>query len=222
MSVKLDPSWLAEVGSEFDQPYMRKLREFLAAEKRHHAVYPPGAEIFAALNGTPFDHVRVVILGQDPYHGPGQAHGLSFSVRRGVPTPPSLDNIYKELGTDVGVTRPAHGDLSGWAAQGVLLLNSTLTVRAHEANSHRGKGWEFFTDRIVAALATNRDGLVFLLWGASALRKAENIDRARHLVLDAPHPSPLSAYRGFFGCGHFSRTNAWLRERGEPEIEWAP
>lgn len=219
-TVRIHPSWLAALGGEFDQPYMRALRAFLAQEKRNHIVYPPGNEMFAAFDRTPFEAVRVVILGQDPYHGPGQAHGLCFSVQRGVPTPPSLVNIFKELSSDLGCVPPGHGNLTSWADQGVLLLNSTLSVRAQEANSHRGQGWEFFTDRAVEALATRREGLVFLLWGASAIRKAENIDRKRHLILEAPHPSPLSAHRGFFGCRHFSRTNAYLRERGGAEIRW--
>lgn len=200
---------------------MRALRAFLVEEKSRYQVFPPGAEIFAAFEHTPFDRVRVVVLGQDPYHGPGQAHGLSFSVRRGVPPPPSLENIYRELRDDLGVRTPRHGDLTSWADQGVLLLNATLTVRAHEANSHRGKGWETFTDRVVEALATRREGLVFVLWGASAAQKAARIDRARHHVLSSPHPSPLSASRGFFGSRPFSKINAWCAARGQPPIDWA-
>ncbi len=218
---RLPPSWLAPLEREFEQPYMRELRAFLVEEKRQHRVFPPGDEIFAAFEHTPFDRVRVVVLGQDPYHGPGQAHGLCFSVRRGVPVPPSLDNIYKELRADLGLTPPRHGDLTAWADRGVLLLNATLTVREHAANSHRGRGWETFTDRVVEALDQGRDGLVFLLWGRSAAQKAARIDRRRHHVLSAPHPSPLSAHAGFFGSRPFSKINAWLTERGEPPIDWS-
>jgi uracil-DNA glycosylase len=219
---RIEATWLEALGDTFEQPFMRELRTFLVQEKRNHAVYPPGNEIFAAFDQTPFPRVRAVILGQDPYHGPGQAHGLCFSVRRGVPVPPSLANIYRELRDDVGMPIPDHGDLTGWARQGVLLLNTVLTVRAHAANSHRGHGWETFTDRVVSALAERREGLVFFLWGAAAARKAQGIDRNRHLVLSAPHPSPLSAHAGFFGCRHFSKANAWLRARGEGEIDWRP
>jgi uracil-DNA glycosylase len=209
------------LGDEFERPYMHDLRAFLVDEKQRHRVFPPGPEIFAAFDLTPFDRVRVVVLGQDPYHGAGQAHGLAFSVRRGVRPPPSLENIFQELRTDLGVTRPAHGDLSAWARQGVLLLNTVLTVRENTAFSHRDHGWETFTDRVIDTLATRRDGLVFLLWGAPAGKKAARIDRNRHLVLTAPHPSPLSASRGFFGSRPFSRINAWLVERGEAAIDWA-
>jgi uracil-DNA glycosylase len=208
------------LGDEFDKPHMARLREFLVEEKRRFRVYPPGSEIFAALDRTPFEAVRVVVLGQDPYHGPGQAHGLCFSVRRGVPLPPSLENIFRELATDLAVPRPSHGDLTSWAEQGVLLLNATLTVREHQAASHQNQGWELFTDRVVAELGQRREGLVFLLWGTSAQRKAAHIDRRRHLVLESPHPSPLSAHRGFFGCRHFSRVNAHLVGRGQAPIEW--
>lgn len=218
---RLHPSWLARLGGEFEQPYMVGLRQFLVEEKARGPVYPPGAEIFAAFDHTPFDRVRVVVLGQDPYHGPGQAHGLCFSVRRGVPPPPSLVNIYKELAADLGFRPPGHGELTAWADRGVLLLNATLTVRAHQAGSHQGKGWETFTDRAVEALATEREGLVFLLWGSYAQKKAARIDRRRHHLLASPHPSPLSADRGFFGCRHFSRTNQYLRSRGEPELDWS-
>lgn len=218
---RLPPSWLDVLGPEFDAPYMRELRALLVEEKRRARVYPPGDEMFAAFEHTPFDRVRVVVLGQDPYHGPGQAHGLCFSVRKGVPVPPSLENIYKELHADLGVPRARHGDLTAWARQGVLLLNATLTVREHEANSHRGRGWERFTDRVVEALDQGRDGLVFVLWGASAAQKAARIDRTRHHVIASPHPSPLSASRGFFGSRPFSRINAWLVGRGEPPVDWA-
>lgn len=217
---RIGESWLAVLENEFQQPYMRDLRAFLVEEKRRGPVFPPGNEIFAAFDHTPFDAVRVVILGQDPYHGPGQAHGLCFSVRRGVQLPPSLANIFQELHDDLGVPVPRHGDLSSWARQGVLLLNSVLTVRAHQAMSHRGRGWETFTDKVIAELNARRSGLVFVLWGASAGKKREMIDARRHLVLESPHPSPLSASRGFFGCRHFSRIDRHLRERGEHPIEW--
>ncbi len=217
---RLPPSWLAVLEPELDKPYLRALHAFLLAEEGRGPVFPPGPEIFAAFEHTPFDRVRVVVLGQDPYHGPGQAHGLSFSVRRGVPTPPSLANIYRELRDDLDVPPARHGDLTAWAEQGVLLLNATLTVREHEANSHRGQGWELFTDRVVEALDQGRDGLVFVLWGASAAKKAARIDRRRHHVIASAHPSPLSARRGFFGSRPFSGINRWLRERGEPGIDW--
>lgn len=213
MAVRLHPSWLAEIGGVFDEPWMARLREFLAAEKRVATVFPPGDEIFAAFDRTPFDRVRVVVLGQDPYHGPGQAHGLCFSVRRGVPIPPSLQNIYKELCDDLGHPPPPHGDLGAWADRGVLLLNAVLTVRAHTANSHRGQGWERFTDRVIEALNARRDGLVFVLWGAAAAKKAAVIDTARHLVVRSAHPSPLSAHAGFFGSRPFSAIDAWHRDR---------
>jgi len=183
-------------------------------------IYPPGEQIFSALNATSFDQVRVVILGQDPYHGPSQAHGLCFSVQPGVPVPPSLKNIYKELQQDLGITIPAHGCLTHWAQQGVLLLNAVLTVQAGQANSHRGQGWEQFTDRIIALLNENATNLVFMLWGSYAQRKGAMIDRQRHLVLQAPHPSPLSAHRGFFGNGHFSRANEYLQQHGLPPVDW--
>jgi uracil-DNA glycosylase len=218
--VKLPPSWLSHLAPEFDQPYMRALKTFLVEERAGHRVFPPGADIFAAFWHTPLERVRVVILGQDPYHGPGQAHGLCFSVRRGVPVPPSLQNIYRELEQTLGVTPPGHGELTAWAEAGVLLLNTVLSVRAHEANSHRGKGWERFTDRVIEVVNRETSGVVFLLWGAPAGRKAAMLDRRRHLVLTSPHPSPLSAHRGFFGCNHFALANAWLQERGHPPIDW--
>ena len=218
---QLEPSWLAVIGDAFVQPHMRELREFLQVEKRAHTVYPPGHEIFAAFAATPFDAVRVVILGQDPYHGAGQAHGLAFSVRPGVPPPPSLLNIFQEIQQDLGLARPDNGNLLPWARQGVLLLNAVLTVRAGQPLSHAQRGWETFTDRAIAELNRRREGLVFALWGAPAQRKAASVDRSRHLVLTAPHPSPLSAYRGFFGCRHFSRINEHLQARGEPPINWA-
>ena len=195
---RLHPSWLAPLQSEFDAEYMGSLRSFLAQEKSEHAVFPPGADIFGALDHTPRDRVRVVILGQDPYHGPGQAHGLCFSVRSGVPVPPSLRNIYAELHTDLGILPASHGNLLRWARQGVLLLNAVLTVRAHVANSHKGRGWERFTDRVVAVV-NEGPPVAFVLWGRPAQDKAAKIDTNRHFVVRSPHPSPLSAYSGFFG-----------------------
>ena len=219
-TIQLEPSWLNHLESEFHKPYMKSLRAFLVTEKQRGTVYPPGGEIFNAFEYTPFDAVRVVVLGQDPYHNHGQAHGLCFSVRRGVEPPPSLRNIYKELSDDVGFVPPQHGELTHWAKQGVLLLNTVLTVRAHQANSHRGQGWETFTDVVINLLTERREGLVFVLWGSAAGRKAAMIDDRKHLVLRSPHPSPLSAYRGFFGCGHFSRINAHLESRGHAPIDW--
>lgn len=220
--IRLETSWKSRLAPEFDKDYMIDLRQFLL-ERRHAraVIYPPGPKIFNALNSTPFEAVRVVILGQDPYHGPGQAHGLCFSVPLGVPTPPSLLNIFKEIENDLGLPVPDHGYLRHWAEQGVLLLNAVLTVERGQPGSHQGKGWERFTDQVVRLLNAERDGLVFLLWGNYALKKGSVIDRNRHLVLAAPHPSPLSASRGFFGCRHFSRANAWLEEHGQPPIEWS-
>ena len=221
-AVKLDESWMNEVGTEFDKPYMHNLKAFLSAEKQAgQVVFPRGDEIFNALNTTNFDKVRVVILGQDPYHGPGQAHGLSFSVREGVALPPSLLNIYKEIVAEYGGAIPRSGDLTRWAAQGVLLLNATLTVRQAQAGSHQNKGWEEFTDAIVRAINERREHVVFLLWGAYAQKKGAIIDRAKHLVLSAPHPSPLSAHRGFLGCGHFKKANEYLSANGYTPIDWA-
>ena len=219
--IRLEASWKRRLESEFGQPYMIALREFLLERKRAGAVlYPPGPEIFNALDSTPFDRVKAVILGQDPYHGPGQAHGLCFSVREGVALPPSLVNIYRELADDVGCPAPASGNLQPWAEQGVLLLNAVLTVERGRAGAHQGKGWEQFTDRVVAELNQGRQGLVFMLWGSYAMKKGSVIDRDRHLVLSAPHPSPLSAHRGFFGCRHFSKANAWLERQGVAPIHW--
>jgi uracil-DNA glycosylase len=220
-TIKLDPSWKAELESEFQKPYMRDLRAFLKAEyERHKVIYPRGGEYFAAMDLTPFDQVKVVILGQDPYHGPGQAHGLCFSVRPGVDPPPSLVNIYKELNNDLGLPRPPHGHLEAWARQGVLLLNSVLTVEHGLAASHAGKGWEAFTDRIIALLNDRREHLVFVLWGGYAQRKGQLIDRQKHLVIATPHPSPLSASRGFFGSKPFSKINAYLKQTGQAEVDW--
>ena len=219
--IDLEPSWLAELEGEFGEPYMHELRTFLAGEKRAgKTIYPASANWFAAFRRAPFDAVRVVILGQDPYHGPGQAHGLCFSVPPGVRIPPSLQNIFEELHRDLGIEAPAHGCLEHWADQGVLLLNSVLTVERGKAGSHQGRGWETFTDRVVAVLNEHRENLVFLLWGSYAERKGRFIDRRRHLVLSSPHPSPLSAYRGFIGNGHFSATNAYLAEHGKTPIDW--
>ncbi len=219
--IRLDPSWKSRLSEEFGQPYMAALRQFLLERKRLGAViYPPGDLIFNALNSTPFEAVKVVILGQDPYHGPGQAHGLCFSVQQGVAIPPSLVNIYKELASDLGAVPPAGGNLQPWAEQGVLLLNAVLTVEKGQPAAHQGKGWERFTDRVVGELNDGREGLVFLLWGSYAIKKGVVIDRERHLVLTAPHPSPLSAHRGFFGCRHFSSANKWLMEHGEAPIDW--
>ncbi|MAY56093.1 MAG: uracil-DNA glycosylase [Pseudomonadota bacterium] len=219
--IQLEPSWKAELAGEFDKPYMQSLRQFLLQEKQQgQQIFPPGNQIFNALNTTPFDKVRVVILGQDPYHGPGQAHGLCFSVQQDVAVPPSLQNIYKELHADLGLPVPSHGNLMQWAEQGVLLLNAVLTVRAGQANSHQGKGWEHFTDRIVELLNERREHLVFMLWGSYAQRKGAMIDRRRHLVLSSPHPSPLSAHRGFLGNRHFSKTNQYLQQQQLASIDW--
>jgi uracil-DNA glycosylase len=219
--VKLEASWKARVGAEFERPQMLALAEFLRAEKRAgKVIYPPGPRIFAALDTTPFEAVKVVILGQDPYHGPNQAHGLCFSVLPGVPSPPSLENIFAEIERDLRIPRPDHGCLLPWARQGVLLLNAVLTVERGQAGSHQGKGWESFTDACIDALNREREGIVFLLWGSYAQAKGKLIDTTRHRVLKAPHPSPLSAYRGFIGCGHFSRANEYLVQRGQAPIDW--
>jgi len=219
--IQLEATWKNRLMPEFDKPYMQGLREFLkkemAAKKR---IFPKGTEFFAALNTTPFENVKVVILGQDPYHGPGQAHGLCFSVKPGVDIPPSLVNIYKELKSDVGFEPPNHGHLQKWAEQGVLLLNATLSVEAGKAGSHQKKGWEQFTDAVIHHLNSEREGIAFVLWGSYAQKKGEFIDRKKHLVLAGPHPSPLSAHRGFFGCKHFSKINEYLKSRGQQPIDW--
>ncbi len=221
-AVALEPSWLAQLGDEFQQPYMQQLRTFLKAEKAAgKRIFPNGDEFFSAFSHTPLDAVKVVILGQDPYHGEGQAHGLCFSVRPGIKVPPSLQNIYKEINADLGLPIPAHGYLSSWAKQGVLLLNSVLSVECAMAASHQGKGWETFTDRVIEVINARREGVVFMLWGSYAQRKGAIIDDKRHCVLKAPHPSPLSAHRGFFGCGHFSEANCYLEARGETPIDWS-
>ncbi|MEQ8693333.1 MAG: uracil-DNA glycosylase [Pseudomonadales bacterium] len=221
-AVDIEASWQALLADEFEQPYMQTLSTFLREQKRlGKQIYPPGNEIFAAFNATPVDQVKVVILGQDPYHGPNQAHGLCFSVRPGIDVPPSLRNIIQEINSDLGLDiRTDNGLLSGWAEQGVLLLNSVLTVEHARAASHQGKGWERFTDAVVRALATSRDNLVFLLWGSYAQKKGAELDTERHCVLRAPHPSPLSAHRGFFGCKHFSKANQYLEAHGGTPIAW--
>lgn len=217
----LPESWMAKIGGELQAPYMQALRSFLAEEKAlGKKIYPPGSLWFEAFNKTHFDQVKVVILGQDPYHGPNQAHGLCFSVLPGVKTPPSLVNIYKELNADIGAEIPMDGNLNSWAEKGVLLLNATLTVEAHQAGSHQKKGWEQFTDRAIAALNEHRENLVFMLWGSYAQKKGQIVDTSRHLVLQAPHPSPLSAHRGFLGCKHFSNANDYLVSKGKSEIDW--
>jgi uracil-DNA glycosylase len=222
MAVALHPSWAARVGAYLERADMQALAAFLRAEKAAgKRVHPPGRLMFAALDAVPFDAVRVVILGQDPYHGPGQAHGLSFSVPPGIAIPPSLLNIFKEIERDLGLPMPRHGCLQHWAAQGVLLLNAVLSVEEGRAGSHAGKGWEGFTDAIIGALSREREGLVFLLWGSYAQKKGELIDRQRHCVLKAPHPSPLSAHRGFLGCGHFGKANRWLQGLGSTPIDWS-
>lgn len=214
-------TWYTQLEEEFQSPYFAALKAFLVEDRARHPVFPKGGDIFAAFKRTPFDRVRVVLLGQDPYHGPGQAHGLCFSVPQGIPPPPSLQNIFAELERDLGMPRPMHGDLSSWADQGMLLLNATLTVRAHEAGSHQGKGWERFTDAAIRRLSERRNGLIFLLWGRSAQNKEALIDTTRHYILKAPHPSPLSAHRGFIGCGHFSTVNELLLAQGHAPIDWA-
>ena len=218
---QIEDSWLKVLASEFEQPYFADLKAFLLEEKRQYVVYPPGSLIFNAFAHTPFYSVKVVILGQDPYHGKGQAHGLCFSVPDGVPPPPSLVNMYKEIHNDLGIAPSASGNLECWADQGVFLLNATLTVRAATAGSHQNKGWEQFTDRVIQNLSAGREHLVFMLWGNYARAKKALIDTKKHLVLEAPHPSPFSANNGFFGCKHFSRANEYLRQNGIQPIDWS-
>ncbi|XP_060138039.1 uracil-DNA glycosylase isoform X3 [Zootoca vivipara] len=214
--------WRVALAGEFAKPYFAQLMDFVAAERKRYTVYPAVHQVFTWTQMCSIRDVKAVILGQDPYHGPNQAHGLCFSVQRPVPPPPSLENIYKELAEDIeGFSHPGHGDLTGWAKQGVLLLNAVLTVRAHQANSHKEKGWEQFTDAVVSWLNSNLDGVVFMLWGAYAQRKGSSIDRKRHHVLQTAHPSPLSVYRGFFGCKHFSKTNELLKKSGKKPIDWS-
>ena len=220
MDVKIEPSWKIELAAEWSKPYFAQLAAFIRSEYASTQVFPPAGKIFAAFDSCPFDRTKVVILGQDPYHDVGQANGLAFSVNPGVPLPRSLVNIFREVSADTGAPIPASGDLSRWAAQGVMLLNATLTVRAHSAGSHQGHGWEEFTDEVVMRLARDREHLVFILWGAYAARKGAFIDRERHLVLSSPHPSPLSASRGFFGNHHFTRANEYLVAHGKTPIIW--
>lgn len=220
--IKLEASWKQHLLAEFQQPYMQQLRAFLQEQKSlGKTIYPKGNEYFNAFNLTPFDQVKVVIIGQDPYHGPNQAHGLCFSVQPGVAFPPSLVNIFKELQRDLNIPFPNHGNLTHWAEQGVLLLNAVLTVEQGKAAAHQGKGWEQFTDAAIRELNARREGIVFMLWGSYAQKKGQIIDRKKHCVLTAPHPSPLSAHRGFIGCGHFSKANQYLQQRGLTPIDWA-
>lgn len=219
-NIQIEDSWKEVLKDEFGADYFQELRSFLAGEKIKHTIYPPGQQIFAAFDNTPFNRVKVVILGQDPYHGPGQAHGLCFSVPEGIPAPPSLVNIFKEIREDLGIPIPPRANLTPWARQGVLLMNAVLTVRANQAGSHRKKGWEQFTDAVIRTLSEKRRNIIFLLWGNYALEKENIIDGDHHHILKAAHPSPLSANRGFFGCKHFSKTNEILRELGLQEIHW--
>ncbi|WP_422356297.1 uracil-DNA glycosylase [Roseivirga pacifica] len=220
MTVKIEESWQNALKEEFEKPYFNALTDFVKSEYSKHTIYPRGKDIFRAFDKCSFDKVKVVILGQDPYHGPGQANGLCFSVHEGVPFPPSLVNIFKEIKEDLGKDMPPNGSLDRWAEQDVLLLNATLTVRAHQAGSHQNKGWETFTDAVVQKLATEKQGLVYMLWGSYAQKKASIVNKQENLVLKSPHPSPLSAYRGFFGSKHFSQANAYLKELGKEEVEW--
>jgi uracil-DNA glycosylase len=220
MEVKIEESWKRRLSPEFEKDYFKRLTEFVKEEYRTKSVYPPGSLIFNAFNLCPFDRVRAVIIGQDPYHGPGQAHGLCFSVRDGVDFPPSLVNIFREINSDIGIPLPQSGNLERWASQGVLLLNATLTVRAHSAGSHQKKGWEQFTDAAISILNSEKENLVFFLWGSYAQKKGETIDDSKHLVLKSVHPSPLSASRGFFGNKHFSRCNDYLKSHGIPVVDW--
>ena len=220
MDVRIEASWKQRLAPEFEKDYFVRLTEFVRAEYTRTTIYPPAKLIFNAFDHCPFDQTKVVIIGQDPYHGPGQAHGLCFSVTEGVPNPPSLQNIFKEIQNDLGIPVPITGNLTRWAEQGVLLLNATLTVRAHQAGSHQRQGWETFTDAAIKVLAEEREHLVFILWGAYAQKKGAFIDRGRHLVLTSAHPSPLSAYQGFFGNKHFSKTNEYLAQHGKTPIKW--
>ncbi len=220
MDVRIDDSWKSRLSGEFEKEYFIRLTEFVKNEYKSSTVYPPGGLIFNAFNLCHFENVKAVIIGQDPYHGPGQAHGLCFSVRDGVGFPPSLLNIFKEIELDLGIKRPVSGNLERWASQGVLLLNATLTVRADQAGSHQKKGWEQFTDSVIQVLNREKENLVFFLWGAYAQKKGESIDRSRHLVLESVHPSPLSASRGFFGNHHFSKCNEYLKEHGVEPVDW--
>ena len=220
MDVKIEPSWKEALKEEFEKDYFGKLTDFVKAEYSIKQIFPVGSQIFNAFDQCPFDKVKVVIIGQDPYHGPGQAHGLCFSVNDGVPFPPSLLNIFKEIERDLGIPYPQSGNLTRWAQQGVLLLNATLTVEAHKAGSHQGRGWETFTDAAIRKLASERQNIVFMLWGSYAQQKGAMIDASKHLILKSVHPSPLSAYRGFIGCGHFSQANQFLEAKGLDKIHW--
>lgn len=216
----IEAGWKTVLMDQFQSPYFNTLKEFLVEEKKNYTLYPPGRLIFNAFQRTPFDRVKVVILGQDPYHGKGQAHGLCFSVPKGIPKPPSLVNIFKELKEDMGMAIPDHGNLEKWADQGVLLINATLTVRDSQAGSHQKRGWESFTNRVIEVVSQEKNGVVFLLWGRFAQAKETLIDGSKHLILKSAHPSPLSAHNGFFGCRHFSRTNDYLEKQGKPGIDW--
>lgn len=220
MEVKIEDNWKSALSEVFEKGFFNQLADFVKEEYSSFQIFPPGKEIFNAFWHCPLPKVKVVILGQDPYHGPGQAHGLSFSVKPGIPFPPSLLNIFKELKRDLGLELPPNGDLTRWADQGVFLLNATLTVRSHQAGSHQGKGWEEFTDEVIKIISNKREHVIFLLWGAYAQKKAGLIDARKHLILKAPHPSPLSAHRGFLGCGHFSQTNEYLIQTGQEPIRW--
>ena len=220
MEVKIEPSWKEQLQEEFDKPYFKELTGFVRSEYQSKKIFPPPKDIFKAFDLCPFDNVKVVILGQDPYHGPGQAHGLCFSVNQNIPMPPSLINIYKEIQSDIGGEIPAHGNLEHWAEQGVFLLNAILSVIAHNAASHRNKGWEEFTDAVIRLISAKKEHVVFMLWGAFAQGKAEMIDQSKHLILKAPHPSPLSSHRGFFGCKHFSQANEYLKSHDLEPINW--
>lgn len=220
MNVKIEESWREILKEEFEKEYFKDLTDFVRDEYKNQTIFPAGKNIFRAFDQCTFDDVKVVILGQDPYHGPGQANGLCFSVKEGMPFPPSLVNIFKEIKDDLGKDIPPNGSLDRWAQQGVLLLNATLTVRAHQAGSHQNKGWEEFTNAVIHQLATRKQGIVYLLWGSYAQKKASFVDNKSNLILKAPHPSPLSSYRGFFGCKHFSKANAYLEGKGRDGIEW--
>lgn len=220
MQVKIEKSWQEVLQTEFDKPYFENLVGFVKQEYASNTIFPPAGQIFNAFNTCPFNNVKVVILGQDPYHGPGQAHGLCFSVNDGIQFPPSLQNIFKEITSDLGIPAPKTGNLTRWAEQGVLLLNATLTVRASQAGSHQGKGWEEFTDAVIKTISEKAENVVFILWGSYAIKKKSLINASKHCILTAPHPSPLSSYRGFFGCKHFSQTNTYLASKGKTPINW--
>ena len=220
MQVKIEKSWQEVLQTEFDKPYFENLVGFVKQEYASNTIFPPAGQIFNAFNTCPFNNVKVVILGQDPYHGPGQAHGLCFSVNDGIQFPPSLQNIFKEITSDLGIPVPKTGNLTRWAEQGVLLLNATLTVRASQAGSHQGKGWEEFTDAVIKTISEKAENVVFILWGSYAIKKKSLINASKHCILTAPHPSPLSSYRGFFGCKHFSQTNTYLTSKGKTPINW--